>query len=92
MSLMDETKSDSLLVRCTNRDLALIDKASAVLKQNRSEFVRESVLDHAKNVLMDRRSYELSLSNFLELEAILAKPAKPNLKLKEILNTKALWE
>lgn len=92
MAIANKAKTETLPVRCSKSDVELIDKASQMLNVNRSEFVREAILDRARETMLDNSNYEFSLKNFLEFEKIISAPAKDNAALKAILKSKSPWE
>lgn len=70
----------------------IIDKAAALLKKNRTEFILDAAYREAENVLLDKRIFFADEKSFALFEAMLNEPTKDNKKLKDLLNRKAPWE
>ena len=70
----------------------LIDRAAALLGQNRSEFMLDSARRRAEDVLLDQNLFSLNEDQFQAFLNLLDEPPKPTEELKELLATKAPWE
>jgi uncharacterized protein (DUF1778 family) len=70
----------------------LIDRAAALVGQNRSEFMLDSARRRAEDVLLDQRLFLLDKERYEEFLNILNEPPKPTEELKKLLSTKAPWE
>ncbi|WP_239025286.1 DUF1778 domain-containing protein [Rhodoligotrophos defluvii] len=86
-------RSDTTInLRISRRTRDLIDEAAAVIGKSRTEFVVESARQHAIDVLLDQRFFELDSEQYAEFLRILDNPPLPNQKLRELLKTKSPWE
>ncbi len=70
----------------------LIDRAAALVGQNRSEFMLDSARRRAEDVLLDQRLFLLDKEKYEEFLNILNEPPKPRDALRKLLSAKAPWE
>ncbi len=85
-------RSETINLRASSRQKALIDQASAALGRSRSDFMLDTACREAEAVLLDRRYFVLSEEAFERFTAMLDEPPKENPKLRRLLETKAPWE
>ena len=86
------TRDETINLRATQRQKALIDRAADALGRNRSDFMLETACREAEAVLLDRRYFALSSEEFKRFTSILDKPPASNPRLRRLLKTKAPWE
>jgi uncharacterized protein (DUF1778 family) len=70
----------------------LIDAAASAVGKSRTEFVVDSAREHAVDVLLDQRFFNLSPEQFEAFAAVLDAPPPPTEKLKALMRAKAPWE
>lgn len=70
----------------------LIDRAAALLGQNRTEFMLDSARLRAEDVLLDQRLFSLDESQYRDFLNLLDEPPKPTEELTKLLAAKPLWE
>ena len=87
-----KTRDETINLRASQRQKALIDRAAEALGRNRSDFMLETVCREAEAVLLDRRYFTLSGEEFKRFTAMLDKPPANNTRLRRMLRTKAPWE
>jgi uncharacterized protein (DUF1778 family) len=87
-----KTRDETINLRASQRQKALIDRAAEALGRNRSDFMLETACREAESVLLDRRYFALSTEEFNRFTAMLDKPPVSNAKLRRLLKTKAPWE
>ncbi len=96
MAIMQTTqpsgRGETINLRATRRQKALIDQAAEALGRSRSDFMLDTVCREAESVLLDRRYFALSEEAFRKFTTMLDKPPKDNPKLRRLLETKAPWE
>ena len=85
-------RGETINLRATRQQKALIDRAADVLGRSRSDFMLGAVCREAESVLLDRRYFMLSDQAFRKFTTMLDKPPKDNPKLRRLLATKAPWE
>ena len=85
-------RAETINLRATRRQKALIDHAAETLGRSRSDFMLDTVCREAESVLLDRRYFALSEDVFRKFTAMLDKPPKYNPRLRRLLETKAPWE
>jgi uncharacterized protein (DUF1778 family) len=85
------TRSETIRLRATQEQKALIDGAAAAQGRSRSDFVLEIACHAAESVLLDRRYFVLSGAAFRRFSAMLERPAKDNPKLRRLLETSPPW-
>jgi uncharacterized protein (DUF1778 family) len=76
--------------RQDHRDL--IDRAAEVLGKSRSDFMIESSLRAAENVLLDRVFFNLDAASYERFIAALEQPPRVNERLLATLSVRAPWE
>ena len=85
-------RTETINVRATRQQTALIDQAAEALGRSRSDFMLDTVCREAESVLLDRRYFALSEEAFRKFTTMLDRPPKDNPKLRRLLETKAPWE
>lgn len=71
---------------------ALIDRAAAAQGQSRTEFMLNSARKAATDVLIDRRLFQLSDTDFAAFEHQLDAPLGDHAALAALLATKSPWD
>ena len=83
---------ETINLRATQQQKALIDRAAEALGRSRSDFMLESSCREAETVLLDRRYFTLSDDAFRRFTAMLDKPPVSNPKLQHLLQAEAPWD
>lgn len=84
-------RGETINLRASHGQKALIDRAAEALGRSRSDFMLETACREAETVLLDRRYFSLSADAFKRFRAMLDKPPASNPKLRRLLQTKAPW-
>jgi uncharacterized protein (DUF1778 family) len=87
-----ETRGETINLRATRKQKALIDQAAGAMGRSRSDFMLDIACREAEAVLLDRRYFVLSAEAFKRFSAMLDRPPKDNPKLRRLLTTKPPWE
>jgi uncharacterized protein (DUF1778 family) len=74
-----------LNLRATEQQRQLIDRAAEVLGKSRSEFMLESAVRAAEDVMLDQTYFVLSDEAFDEFLAILEEPVPPTDELRRLM-------
>jgi uncharacterized protein (DUF1778 family) len=85
-------RGETINLRATRKQKALIDHAAETLGRSRSDFMLDTVCREAESVLLERRYFVLSPETFRKFTAMLDSPPKDNSKLRRLLESKAPWE
>jgi len=85
-------RAETINLRATRKQKALIDRAAEALGRTRSDFMLETACREAEAVLLDRRYFVLSEDAFRKFTAMLDKPPQSNPRLRRLLETRAPWE
>ena len=85
-------RGETINLRASRQQKALIDQAAAALGRSRSDFMLDTACREAEAVLLDRRYFVLSEEAFQRFTAMLDKPPRDNPKLRRLLETTAPWE
>ena len=85
-------RDETISLRATRKQKALIDQAAEALGRSRSEFMLDAVCREAESVLLDRRYFALPQDAFRRFTTMLDRPPKDNLKQRRLLETTAPWE
>ncbi|MGD1983600.1 MAG: DUF1778 domain-containing protein [Chromatiaceae bacterium] len=71
---------------------SLIDRAARLLRLNRTEFVLETVIQRAEDVILDHQLISVDKERFDRFVAALDTPPADNPRLKQLMDRKAPWE
>lgn len=85
-------RGETINLRASRQQKALIDRAAEALGRNRSDFMLDTACREAESVLLDRRYFALSDDAFRRFTRLLDSPPKDNPKLRRLLQTKAPWD
>lgn len=85
-------RDETINLRASRGQKALIDRAAEALGRSRSDFMLETACREAETVLLDRRYFALTGESFQRFAALLDKPPANNPKLRRLLRSKAPWE
>ena len=85
-------RGETINLRASRRQKTLIDRAANTLGRSRSDFILDTACREAESVLLDRRYFELSTSDFRKFVAMLDRPPRDNPKLRRLLTAKAPWD
>jgi len=85
-------RGETINLRATRKQKALIDHAAKALGRSRSDFMLDTVCREAESILLDRRYFVLSEEAFRKFTSMLDRPPKDNPKLRRLLESKAPWE
>lgn len=83
---------ETINLRATAEQKALIDRAAALLGKSRTEFMLESAREAAEDALLDRRLFLLDDAQYERFEACLDAPAEPGEALRRLLAASTPWE
>ena len=85
-------RGETINLRASRTQKALIDRAAEALGRSRSEFMLYTACREAESVLLDRRYFALSEEAFKRFTSILDRSPKDNPRLRRLLHTKAPWD
>jgi len=85
-------RGETINLRASRNQKALIDRAAEVLGRSRSDFMLDTACREAESVLLDRRYFTLSDEAFKRFTSILDSQPKDNPRLRRLLQTKAPWD
>jgi uncharacterized protein (DUF1778 family) len=83
---------EKINLRLSRNVKTLIDAAAEMTGKSRTEFVIESARQHAVDVLLDQRLFELEPGQWKAFEHALAEPPMPGSALRRLLAKKPPWE
>jgi uncharacterized protein (DUF1778 family) len=86
------TRQSPINIRALDAQRKLIDKAAAIQKKSRSEFMLEAACREAENTLLDQRLFFLSEKEFKAFEHILSTPLTENQAIRNLLASKSPWK
>ena len=92
MADMAATKDSRLHVRLSSEQDALIRHAAEVEGKTVTEFTVEATVEHARDVLADRRLFLLDEAAWGEFQERLDQPAVHKPRLERLLAAKPPWE
>jgi uncharacterized protein (DUF1778 family) len=85
-------RGETINLRASQKQKALIDRAAEALGRTRSDFMLETACREAETVLLDRRYFVLSDDDFRKFTAMLDKPPKSNPRLRRLLQAPSPWK
>jgi uncharacterized protein (DUF1778 family) len=83
---------DQLNIRASRAQRDTIDQAAAILGKTRTDFILESAVRDAQNVLLDQRFFLVSDLAFERIIELIDNPPPPSDALRKMLKTPAPWE
>jgi len=83
---------ETINLRASAEQKALIDRAAARLGKTRSEFMLDSAREAAENALLDQRLFLLDEADHAAFLERLDAPVEPDEALKKLLAAPAPWE
>lgn len=85
-------QTQTINLRASADQKALIDRAAKRLGKSRTEFVLDTMREASENVLLDQRLFSVEASTFDAFNAALDAPPEPNDGLRRTLKTLAPWD
>ena len=85
-------RSEKLDLRLSSTDKRILEAAASVSNRSVSEFVRDSALSRAHEVLADRRTFLLSQSKWAEFQAALDAPTRDNPRIQRLLTEPGFFD
>lgn len=85
-------RSERLCLRLTPQAKRTLNAAASAQHQSLSEFVLQSALAHAQEILPDRTQFFLNAKQWEAFLAALDKPARPMPRLARLLNEPSMLE
>jgi uncharacterized protein (DUF1778 family) len=92
MNDVTEARSQRVDLRMTRSAKRTLQRAAAVTNKTLTEFLLDSSLNAAFDMLADRRVFQLDEKRWDAFMAALAAPPKNNPRLRKLLARKPLWE
>ena len=83
---------EKLSLRLSSADKRVLEAAASVSNRSVSEFVRDSALSRAHEMLADRRTFLLSQSKWAEFQAALDTPTRYNLRMQRLLTEPGFFD
>lgn len=91
-TIRESAASETINLRASVEQKALIDRAAARLGKSRTEFMLESAREAAENVLLDQRLFLLDDADYDAFVACLEAPVEPSPVLRHLLTATPPWE
>jgi uncharacterized protein (DUF1778 family) len=85
-------RREPLDLRLSPADKRILEAAASVSNRSVSEFVRDSALSRAHEVLADRRTFLLSQSKWAEFQAALDAPTRDNPRIQRLLTEPGFFD
>ncbi len=92
MSAKAGRKEHPISMRLPEADIAMIDRAAVLRGRSRTDFVRETAVRAAEDVLMENRLIRMSPEGFAQFTAVLSAPAAAVPEMTELAQRPAPWE
>ena len=86
-----KAKTQTINLRVSPEQQALIDRAAGVTKQSRTEFLLQSAWERAEHVLLDQTLFVLNAADWRAFMNVLDTPPPANAELKKLLARAPLW-
>lgn len=81
-----------LSIRIPSWELEIIDRAAAVDRRTRTEFMRAASVNAAEEVLLKRERVLMSEEAFEHFSAVMESEPKPSAEMLHVFKRKAPWE
>ena len=91
MAFLQKRKAQ-INIRAQTAQRELIDKAAAIAKKNRSDFMLEASCNAAQNLLLDRVLFLVDDKTYKAFTDMLDTPVSDNMALRSLLQSRAPWE
>ena len=88
----DNTSTETIHLRLSPSQKALIGRAAKVQGRSRNRFIVETACREAQTVLLDQTHFVLDEVGFQRFTEIVEAPPQPNPGLARLLARKAVWE
>lgn len=85
-------RSEKLDLRLSSSDKRTLEAAAAASSRSVSDFVRESALSRADEMLADRRTFVLSKAKWSEFQAALDAPTHPLPRMQRLLTEPGFFD
>ena len=85
-------QTQTINLRASADQKALIDRAAKRLGKSRTEFVLDTMREASENVLLDQCLFSVEAPDFDAFKAALDTPPEPNDGLRRTLTTPAPWD
>lgn len=92
MANTDARNKNSVTMRLPKSDVAMIDQAAELRGCSREEFVRDVIVRHAEDAVMESQMIRLSPEDFAEFLEVLSAPPAPVPEMVELFKRPAPWE
>jgi uncharacterized protein (DUF1778 family) len=86
------TRSEKIDLRLTPSAKRVLQSAATATRRSVSQFVLESALARAEEILPDRQHFGLDAKRWAAFQAALDAPRRPNPRLKKLLQTPSVFE
>ena len=83
---------ETINLRASAEQKALIDRAAARLGKTRTEFMLDSAREAAENTLLDQRLFLLDDARYAHFTASLDEPVEPTDALRKVMTARPPWE
>lgn len=90
-AVLTERRTEKLDLRVSRSAKSKLQAAASAAHRSMSEFVMESALSRADEMLADRRTFALDAVSWTAFQAALDAPPQPLPRLKELLTTPRLF-
>ena len=84
--------TQTIHLRASPDQKALIDRAASRLGKSRTEFVLDTMREAAERVLLDQRLFNVDETRFNAFKAMLDSPVEPDDNLRKTLTASPPWE
>lgn len=92
MANTEAREKNSVTMRLPKSDVAIIDQAAELRGCSREEFVRDVIVRHAEDIVMESQLIRLSPEDFAEFLELLSAPPTPVPEMVELFKRQAPWE
>ncbi len=92
MARLVQRKDHRVSMRLADADIAIIDRAARMRGRSRAEFMRDTAVRTAEEVIMENTVIRMSPEGFAAFATMLESPAKPVSEMVALLKRLAPWE
>jgi uncharacterized protein (DUF1778 family) len=92
MANVSSGRDTTINLRAESAQRDLIDRAAAIQRKTRSQFMLEAACEKAEQVLLDQTVFVLDATRFDRFQTALEAAPRPSAQLLRLLSTRAPWE
>lgn len=91
-SIRKSTRNKQINIRATDEERSVIDYAASLVNKNRTDFIIESILQEAQNIILDQRMFVLDDARYQSFIEQLEAPVQNVEGRQRLMDAKPEWK